>query len=104
MSLKICLMSWLYETLGVVSAGMTPVLHDLGFHNLHFPDVILMFVVIPFLHLLNDEETKTIIAEHNWYHGLRHIFGIYSQVTPVVPEGMPNAQQNPGRRGQGLPT
>ena len=82
-SLKICYMAWVYETLGMVSAILTPTLHNLGFHNLHFPDVILMFVVIPFVHLMNDEDTKTIITEQNWYQGLRHMLGIYNQVAPA---------------------
>ena len=77
-------MGWLYESLGVISAILTPLLHNLVFHNLHYPDVILMFVVIPFVHLMNDEDTKTIIAEENWYQGLRHMLGVYTKVTPVV--------------------
>ena len=81
-SLKICYMGWVYETLGIISTVLTPTLRNLGFHNLHFPDVILMFVVIPFLHLMNDEDTKTIITEQNWYQGLRHMLGIYNQVAP----------------------
>ena len=63
-----------------------------------------MFVVIPFIHLLNDEDTKGIIANENWYQGLRHMLGIYIQVAPVVPEEVPQAQQNPNLNVQRLPS
>ena len=76
-------MGWLYESLGVISAVLTPFLHNLGIHNLYYPDVILMFVVIPFIHLMNDDDTKAIIADRNWYQGVRHMLGIYTQVTQV---------------------
>ena len=102
-NLKMCFMAWLYELLGVISSVLSPFLHNLGFHNIHYPDVILMFVVIPFVHMMNDEETKAIIADRNWYQGLRHMLGIYTQVEPVVPEGMPQAEQNLNRRVQHLP-
>ena len=82
-SLKMCYMGWVYESLGVASAILTPFLHNLGFHNLHFPDVIVMFVVIPFVHLMNDEDTKAIIADQNWYQGLRHMLGVHNRVTPI---------------------
>ena len=97
-------MSWLYESLGVISAFLTPYLHNLGFHNLHYPDVILMFVVIPFLHLMNQEDTKTIIAEENWYQGFRHMLGIHHQVAPANPEGMPQDESNSSRRVERLPS
>ena len=79
-------MGWLYESLGILSAVLLPILHNFGFSNLHYPDIILMFVLIPFLHLMNDEETKAIIAEQNWYHGLRHMLGIYTPVVPISPQ------------------
>ena len=40
---------------------------------------------------MNDEETKGIIAEENWYQGIRHMLGIYKRVTPYEP---------PDRRGE----
>ena len=44
---------------------------------MHLPDAIVMFVVIPFFHLMNDEDTKTIILNEGWYQAIRHMFGIY---------------------------
>ena len=59
-SLQMCFMSWLYELLAVVFALMSSFLgkqiQEFKITNIHFPDVIIMF--IPFIHLLNDEEMK----------------------------------------------
>ena len=49
------------------------------------------FVIIPIVFLMNDEETKGIIAEENWYQGIRHMLGIYKRVAPYEP---------PDRRGE----
>ena len=102
-SLEICFMGWLYESLGVISVALTPFFHNLGVHNLHYPDVILMFVAIPFIHMMNAEDTKTIIAERNWYQGIRYIFGIYTEEAPVVPECVPQAEQTHNPNVQRLP-
>ena len=71
-------MSWMFELIAIVSAFLTPFLHALEMPSLHYIDVIFMFVVIPFAHLMNDDETKFIIFEENWYQGLRHIVGVYT--------------------------
>ena len=67
-----------FELIVIVSAALTPPLHKLGISNLHYIDVIVMFVVIPFAHLMKDDDTKIIILEENWYQGLRHILGVYT--------------------------
>ena len=41
----------------------------------------IIFVAIPFAHLLNDEMTKGIISEESWYQGLRYMLGIYVEPT-----------------------
>ena len=73
-----CFMAWMYELLATLSAGLSPYLHKLGVPNLYYPDAIIMFVVIPFVYLMNDEDTKTIILEKNWYQGLRNVLGLYT--------------------------
>ena len=42
----------------------------------------MMFVLFPFLHLMNDEDTKTVITEENYYQGIRHMLGLRK----VIPE------------------
>ena len=92
-------MGWLYELIAIVFACLTPVLHQFGIPNLHMIDCTMMFVIIPFLHLLNDEETNGIITDENWYQGMRNLLGIY--VTPekrketTQPDPIPEQNRNP---------
>ena len=44
-----------------------------------------MNMIIPFVYLMNDEETKGIISEENWIQGLRHMLGVYNQSKPEDP-------------------
>ena len=69
-------MAWVYESTGNICTIITPELHKLGMHGLHYPDAIMMFVLFPFLHLMNDEDTKTVITNENYYEGLRHMMGL----------------------------
>ena len=82
-------MRWLYEILAFVSTLLTPLLHKFGIPNLHYPDAILVSVVIPFVNLMNDEVTKGIISEENWYQGLRYMLGIYVEPTEQGKESQP---------------
>ena len=66
-SLQMCFMGWLIELLSIVSSIISPFLLKHGVANVHFIDAIIMFLVIPFLHLMNDDDTKAIIYEENWY-------------------------------------
>ena len=34
-----------------------------------------MFLVIPFFHLMNDDETKATIIERGWYQGVKFMAG-----------------------------
>ena len=69
-------MGWVYESTGNVFTIITPELHRLGMHSVHYPDTIMMFVLFPLLHLMNDEDTKTVITDENYYQGLRHMLGL----------------------------
>ena len=81
-SLQICFMGWICEVVGTLFKVFTPKLHDLGFPLVYLADAIIMFVIIPFIHLVNDEETKAVIAEQNWYRGLGYLLGMYKQGFP----------------------
>ena len=61
---------------------MSPVLLNFGIPNVHLIDAIIMFLVVPFLHLMNDEDTEAIIYEESWYQGIRHMLGIYNEKVP----------------------
>ena len=75
-SMKISFVGWLLELLGTVITLLTPILHNMGLANLYYPDAIIMFVLIPFIHIVNEDKTKGIIAENGWYEGLLYIFGM----------------------------
>ena len=82
-SLKICFMTWIYELIGTAFTIFTPLLHQAGVQYVNYPDAILVFILIPLIHLMNDEDTKTIIIEEgSWLQGLRHMLGIRHQVQP----------------------
>ena len=48
-----------------------------GFSNTYLCDVVLLFVVTPFLLFLNDDDTKEIIDQEGWLQGLKFMSGIY---------------------------
>ena len=79
-SLKMSMISWLIEFISSLLAVSYSYLHSLGLHNLYYLDCIIMNIIIPLFHLMNDEETKGIISEENWYQGVRHMLGLYEQV------------------------
>ena len=75
-SLKLCIIGWMCEIIGTIMIVLTPVFIAVGIRSFCCVDALIMFVVIPFIHLINDEAIKGIIAEHGWYQGIRMIFGI----------------------------
>ena len=76
-SLQLCFMGWAIELIGALVVVITPMLYDHGFLNVYYINVILFFLLIPFLHLMNNEDTKGIISESSWYQGLRHLMGCH---------------------------
>ena len=80
----------------ILSGFLGAQLQELSVPNIHFPDAIFMSVIIPSIHLLNQEETKGIIFENGWYQGFKHVFGRYTkagrQIRPV--NGSSNTEAN----------
>ena len=97
-----CLIGCLLEDLGSVFVVLFTILHSLGLHNLHYPDCIIMNLIIPFVYLMNDEETKGIIAEENWYQGIKHMLGLYKDSQETTPASSQN-NQNANERIQRHP-
>ena len=75
LSFKICFIGMLCELAGGVITMAYPLLKMLGIPNLYIADPIMVFVVVPMVHLVNDDETKEIIVEGNYYKSLRHMIG-----------------------------
>ena len=82
-SLKICFLSWLYELIGTIITAVSPTLVSLGLRHIYFIDSLIMFLVIPFCHLMNDEETKGVIVERGWFQGLKQMAGFPDQIVPT---------------------
>ena len=81
-SLKICFLGWVYELIANIMTAVSPSLMSLGMQHQYYIDVILMFWGIAFVHLMNDEDTKGVIVERNWYRGFRHMLGFRNQIAP----------------------
>ena len=99
-SLQMCFMGWLYEVLAIV-AGLLGALigyqlqQEFSIPNIHFPDAILVFVLIPFIHLLNDEDTKGIIFDEGWIQGIKFVLGLYKVRLPGEDDASSGTIQNP---------
>ena len=63
-SLKICFVGWMFETLHIVLAIMAPQLYELGMPGPQYLKVLMMFLAVPLLHLMNDDDIKSKIAEN----------------------------------------
>ena len=51
---------------------------------------------------MNDEETKGIIAEENWYQGIKHMLGLYKDCQETTTASSQN-NQNANERIQRHP-
>ena len=72
-----CIISWLIEIFGTLCHVMFVLLiSHIGIAGIHYIEAITMFIVIPFVHLMNDEETKGIIADEGLYAGLKSMLGL----------------------------
>ena len=71
-SLSVCFLGWLLEVFLTVLVGLFMLLKHLGIEKgFYYPyfDFFRAFfraTVIPFVHLMNEEETKTVITEENF--------------------------------------
>ena len=75
--MKMCFLGWLYEFIVLFCLIFSTIIRDnYNIPNIYFPDAILSFMLVPFLHLMNDEETKLIIYEENWFEAIKYVFGI----------------------------
>ena len=93
-SLKIMFIAWLLEFFGSMLAIATqPTL--LGSYYTHYPDAILMFIIIPNVHLRDSSKLKRIVAREGWHEGFMHIVGKRNQVHPGGGGNAPDANANP---------
>ena len=82
-SIGVCFLGWLLEVFLTVLVGLFALLKDLGLEKgLFYPyfeffQAFFRAIVIPFVHLINEEETKTVITEEKWYNGIKYALGLY---------------------------
>ena len=92
-SLKMCIMTMMYEFICSLFVVISPVLkYKYGWPNTSFTDPVCMFVIIPFLQLMNDDDTKDIIFDENWFQAVKFILGIY------VPPSVEQIKNRPKRQ------
>ena len=82
----------------VTLLGIALVMKNCGFRNVFYPffvffNITTRVIILPLIQMMSsDEETKNIIREQNWYHGLRYTIGIYNNASPA--EGQPIHHRN----------
>ena len=82
-SLKVSFIGWLCELVGSVMSSLTPkLLFESGFTHMYYSDSLIMFVIITFVYLVNEEEVKGVIYEKVWYKGLMHMVGNANEIAP----------------------
>ena len=85
-SMKMCGLSWCIELVSsscFVLVLTFAIFGPISFNRarltyIHYFDCVCMSVIIPLVHLLNNEDTKGVIATENWYQGLRHMLGVHN--------------------------
>ena len=79
--MKMCLWGWIYDFITLFWQVFSTILRDnYNIPNIYMPDAILSFILIPFLHLMNDEETKLIIFSENWFEGMKYVLGMRDKI------------------------
>ena len=82
-SLSVCFLGWLLEVFLTVLIGLFMLLKEFRFEkDFYYPyfeffEAFFRAIVIPFVHIINEEETKTVITEENWYNGIKYALGLY---------------------------
>ena len=75
LSFKICCIGLFCELVGGLITMAYPLLKMLWISNIYLADAVMVFVVVPMVHLLNDGKAKEIFVEGNYYKALRHMIG-----------------------------
>ena len=78
-SLQMCFLGFLIEIMDNIFIVIIESIlkYKYGFSNTYLCDVVLMFVMTPFLLFLNDDDTKEIIDQEGWIQGLKFMLEIY---------------------------
>ena len=93
-----CFLGWLFEVFDNIFIVIFESIlkHKYDVSNTYLCDVVLLFVVIPFLLFLNDDDTKEIIYQESWLQGLKFMLGIYKP----QPEEDTSISRNENKRNE----
>ena len=83
-SFQMCMIGWMFESGAVILINLKLLFKYIGLTNVYFADSIIYFLVIPCFHLMNNDDTKAIVFGESWYHGIRHMLGIYTKTVPQI--------------------
>ena len=82
-SFQMCMIGWTFELGAAIIITLKLLFKYIGLTNVYYTDSIIYFVVIPCVHLMNNEDTKAIVFGECWYQGIRHMVGIYTKPVPA---------------------
>ena len=88
------MITWVIEVFSSLVFVAIPSLNDSGYRSFHHIDCIVTLIIIPAVYIINDEETRWLIAEEGWYQGFRYILGMRNQIIPVATPPSPRRYQN----------
>ena len=78
-SMNVCGIGLLCDFIGGIFRMLSPTLRMLGMNYSFLPeifDALMIFVVVPLAHLLNEEDTKTLLAEKKYNHAFKKVFSL----------------------------
>lgn len=84
--MNVCGIGLFMEFVGGFLRMLNPVLRIIGVKYSFIPhllDAFMVFVVVPVIHLLNDEHTKTFLVDKEYYKALKTIFS-FQEMTSMI--------------------
>ena len=71
-----CFLGWVIELSLTILIGIWLLLNLDPYPYFEFFNAITRAIVIPIVHVLNDEDAKTVITEESWHKGIRQALGM----------------------------
>ena len=88
------MITWVIEVFSSLMFVAIPSFDSFGYRSFHHIDCIITVIIIPAVYIINDEETRGVIAEESWYQGIRHILGMRNQIIPAATPPAPHRNPN----------
>ena len=77
--MKVCGIGLFCDFAGGIFRMLSPTLRMIGMKYSFLPEVFdafMMFVMVPSFHLLNDEDTKTLLTQKKYYQAFKQILSL----------------------------